>query len=140
MKNTKAIEAARAQGTADIEKLKAKQSVSRAFGNKTVVSRERPGAYAYEVVTAALRPAADKLPAYTGVQTPNGSYVVIEVLDSKKTEPSPEELAMRKAELAQLYSNPEQSAFISGLENKFGTQILKDEYKPGYQPSEDEQH
>lgn len=138
LKNTKAIEAARAQGTADIEKLKAKQSVSRALGNKTVVSRERPGAYAYEVVTAALRPAADKLPAYTGVQTPNGSYVVIEVLDSKKTEASPEELAMRKAELAQLYSNPEQSAFISGLENKFGTQILKDEYKPGYQPTEDD--
>ena len=47
---------------------------------------------------------------------------------------------MRKAELAQLYSNPEQTAFISGLEQKFGAVILKDEYKPGYKPSEEEQH
>ena len=57
---------------------------------------------------------------------------------AKKIEASPEQLAMRKAELTQLYSNPEQTAFISGLEQKFGAVILKDEYKPGYKPSEEE--
>ena len=121
-----------------IANLKADKPAGQKFGQKTVISRERPGSYAYEVVTAALRPQTDKLPAYTGVQTPDGSYVVIEVQSSKKIEATPEQLAMRKAELAQLYSNPEQAAFISGLEAKFGTQILKDEYKPGYKPSEDE--
>lgn len=135
LKNQKATEAARAQGSADIAKLLDKKSASGKFGDKTVISRERPGAYAYEVVTAALRPDANKLPTYTGVQTQDGSYFVIEVQSSKKIEASPEQLAMRKAELAQLYSNPEQAAFISGLETKFGTQILKDEYKPGYQPT-----
>lgn len=138
LKNQKATEAARAQGSADIEKLLDKKSASAKFGDKTVISRERPGAYAYEVVTAALRPEANKLPTYTGVQTQDGSYFVIEVQSSKKIEASPEQLAMRKAELAQLYSNPEQAAFISGLETKFGTQILKDEYKPGYQPTEED--
>ena len=138
LKNQKATEAARAQGSADIAKLLDKKSASGKFGDKTVISRERPGAYAYEVVTAALRPDANKLPTYTGVQTQDGSYFVIEVQSSKKIEASPEQLAMRKAELAQLYSNPEQAAFISGLETKFGTQILKDEYKPGYQPTEDD--
>lgn len=138
LKNQKATEAARAQGSADIAKLLDKKSASGKFGDKTVISRERPGAFAYEVVTAALRPQADKLPTYTGVQTQDGSYFVIEVQSSKKIEASPEQLAMRKAELAQLYSNPEQAAFISGLETKFGTQILKDEYKPGYQPTEDD--
>lgn len=138
LKNQKATEAARAQGSADIAKLLDKKSASVKFGDKTVISRERPGAYAYEVVTAALRPEANKLPTYTGVQTQDGSYVVIEVQSSKKIEASPEQLAMRKAELAQLYSNPEQAAFISGLETKFGTQILKDEYKPGYQPTEED--
>lgn len=138
LKNQKAKEAARAQGSADIEKLLDKKSASAKFGDKTVISRERPGAYAYEVVTAALRPEANKLPTYTGVQTQDGSYFVIEVQSSKKIEASPEQLAMRKAELAQLYSNPEQAAFISGLETKFGTQILKDEYKPGYQPTEED--
>ena len=107
LKNQKATEAARAQGSADIAKLLDKKSASAKFGDKTVISRERPGAY-------------------------------IEVQSSKKIEASPEQLAMRKAELAQLYSNPEQAAFISGLETKFGTQILKDEYKPGYQPTEDD--
>ena len=138
LKNQKATEAARVQGSADIAKLLDKKSASAKFGDKTVISRERPGAYAYEVVTAALRPEANKLPTYTGVQTQDGSYFVIEVQSSKKIEASPEQLAMRKAELAQLYSNPEQAAFISGLETKFGTQILKDEYKPGYQPTEDD--
>lgn len=138
LKNQKATEAARAQGSADIAKLLDKKSASGKFGDKTVISRERPGAYAYEVVTAALRPDANKLPTYTGVQTQDGSYFVIEVQNSKKIEASPEQLAMRKAELAQLYSNPEQAAFISGLETKFGTQILKDEYKPGYQPTEED--
>lgn len=138
LKNQKATEAARAQGSADIAKLLDKKSASAKFGDKTVISREHPGAYAYEVVTAALRPEANKLPTYTGVQTQDGSYFVIEVQSSKKIEASPEQLAMRKAELAQLYSNPEQAAFISGLETKFGTQILKDEYKPGYQPTEED--
>ena len=138
LKNQKATEAARAQGSADIAKLLDKKSASAKFGDKTIISRERPGAYAYEVVTAALRPEANKLPTYTGVQTQDGSYFVIEVQSSKKVEASPEQLAMRKAELAQLYSNPEQAAFISGLETKFGTQILKDEYKPGYQPTEED--
>lgn len=138
LKNQKATEAARAQGSADIAKLLDKKSASAKFGDKTVISRERPGAYAYEVVTAALRPEANKLPSYTGVQTQDGSYFVIEVQSSKKIEASPEQLAMRKAELAQLYSNPEQAAFISGLETKFGTQILKDEYKPGYQPTDED--
>lgn len=138
LKNQKATEAARAQGSADIAKLLDKKSASVKFGDKTVISRERPGAYAYEVVTAALRPEANKLPTYTGVQTQDGSYFVIEVQSSKKIEASPEQLAMRKAELAQLYSNPEQAAFISSLETKFGTQILKDEYKPGYQPTEED--
>ena len=138
LKNQKATEAARAQGSADIAKLLDKKSEVVKFGDKTVISRERPGAYAYEVVTAALRPEANKLPTYTGVQTQDGSYFVIEVQSSKKIEASPEQLAMRKAELAQLYSNPEQAAFISGLETKFGTQILKDEYKPGYQPTEED--
>lgn len=138
LKNQKATEAARAQGSADIAKLLDKKSASAKFGDKTVISRERPGAYAYEVVTAALRPDANKLPTYTGVQTQDGSYFVIEVQSSKKIEASPEQLAMRKAELAQLYSNPEQAAFISGLETKFGTQILKDEYKPGYQPTDED--
>ena len=138
LKNQKATEAARAQGSDDIAKLLDKKSASGKFGDKTVISRERPGAYAYEVVTAALRPDANKLPTYTGVQTQDGSYFVIEVQSSKKIEASPEQLAMRKAELAQLYSNPEQAAFISGLETKFGTQILKDEYKPGYQPTDED--
>lgn len=138
LKNQKAMEAARVQGSADIAKLLDKKSASGKFGDKTVISRERPGAYAYEVVTAALRPDANKLPTYTGVQTQDGSYFVIEVQSSKKIEASPEQLAMRKAELAQLYSNPEQAAFISGLETKFGTQILKDEYKPGYQPTDED--
>lgn len=134
--NTKAAQAAKAEGEALLAKLQKGEKIDRSFGKASTLSRENPGEYTYEVVTAALRPQADKLPSFTGVQTRNGNYTVINVQSAKKIEAAPEQLAMRKAELAQLYSNAEQAAFMNALENKFGVEILKDEYKPGYQPAE----
>lgn len=134
--NTKAAQAAKAKGEALLAKLQKGEKIDRSFGKASTLSRENPGEYTYEVVTAALRPQADKLPSFTGVQTRNGNYTVINVQSAKKIEAAPEQLAMRKAELAQLYSNAEQAAFMNALENKFGVEILKDEYKPGYQPAE----
>lgn len=136
--NTKAAQAAKAEGEALLAKLQKGEKIDRSFGKASTLSRENPGEYTYEVVTAALRPQADKLPSFTGVQTRNGNYTVINVQSAKKIEAAPEQLAMRKAELAQLYSNAEQAAFMNALENKFGVEILKDEYKPGYQPAEDD--
>lgn len=136
--NTKAAQAAKAEGEALLAKLQKGEKIDRSFGKASTLSRENPGEYTYEVVTAALRPQADKLPSFTGVQTRNGNYTVINVQSAKKVEAAPEQLAMRKAELAQLYSNAEQAAFMNALENKFGVVILKDEYKPGYQPAEDD--
>lgn len=136
--NTKAAQAAKVEGEALLAKLQKGEKIDRSFGKASTLSRENPGEYTYEVVTAALRPQADKLPSFTGVQTRNGNYTVINVQSAKKVEAAPEQLAMRKAELAQLYSNAEQAAFMNALENKFGVEILKDEYKPGYQPAEDD--
>lgn len=136
--NTKAAQAAKVEGEALLAKLQKGEKIDRSFGKASTLSRENPGEYTYEVVTAALRPQADKLPSFTGVQTRNGNYTVINVQSAKKVEAAPEQLAMRKAELAQLYSNAEQAAFMNALENKFGVEILKDEYKPGYQPDEDD--
>lgn len=136
--NTKAAQAAKAEGEALLAKLQKGEKIDRSFGKASTLSRENPGEYTYEVVTAALRPQADKLPSFTGVQTRNGNYTVINVQSAKKVQAAPEQLAMRKAELAQLYSNAEQAAFMNALENKFGVEILKDEYKPGYQPAEDD--
>ena len=136
--NTKAAQAAKVEGEALLAKLQKGEKIDRSFGKASTLSRENPGEYSYEVVTAALRPQADKLPSFTGVQTRNGNYTVINVQSAKKVEAAPEQLAMRKAELAQLYSNAEQAAFMNALENKFGVEILKDEYKPGYQPAEDD--
>lgn len=136
--NSKAAQAAKAEGEALLAKLQKGEKIDRHFSKVATLSRENPGEFSYEVVTAALRPQADILPSYTGVQTRNGNFTVINVQSAKKVEAAPEQLAMRKAELAQLYANAEQAAFINALEKKFGVEILKDEYKPGYQPSEDD--
>lgn len=136
--NSKAAQAAKAEGEALLAKLQKGEKIDRHFSKVATLSRENPGEFSYEVVTAALRPQADILPSYTGVQTRNGNFTVINVQSAKKVEAAPEQLAMRKAELAQLYANAEQDAFINALEKKFGVEILKDEYKPGYQPSEDD--
>ena len=114
--NTKAAQAAKVEGEALLAKLQKGEKIDRSFGKASTLSRENPGEYTYEVVTAALRPQADKLPSFTGVQTRNGNYTVINVQSAKKVEAAPEQLAMRKAELAQLYSNAEQAAFMNALD------------------------
>ncbi|HIU84544.1 MAG TPA: SurA N-terminal domain-containing protein [Candidatus Aphodousia gallistercoris] len=140
LKNQKAAQLTKVEGEKELAQWQTTKKGNTKFSEKVEVSRENPNGLGFDVVTAALRPAAQALPSYTGVQSQNGAYVVIEVLDSKKTEPTPEELAMRKAELAQLYSLAETNVYMDALQNKFGVQILKDEYKPGYNPEEDPEH
>ncbi len=140
LKNQKAAQLTKVEGEKELAQWQTTKKGNTKFSEKVEVSRENPNGLSFDVVTAALRPAAQALPSYTGVQSQNGAYVVIEVLDSKKTEPTPEELAMRKAELAQLYSLAETNVYMDALQNKFGVQILKDEYKPGYNPEEDPEH
>lgn len=140
LKNQKAAQLTKVEGEKELAQWQTTKKGNTKFSEKVEVSRENPNGLGFDVVTAALRPAAEALPSYTGVQSQNGAYVVIEVLDSKKTEPTPEELAMRKAELAQLYSLAETNVYMDALQNKFGVQILKDEYKPGYNPEEDSEH
>lgn len=140
LKNQKAAQLTKVEGEKELAQWQTTKKGNTKFSERVEVSRENPNGLGFDVVTAALRPAAQALPSYTGVQSQNGAYVVIEVLDSKKTEPTPEELAMRKAELAQLYSLAETNVYMDALQKKFGVQILKDEYKPGYNPEEDPEH
>ena len=140
LNNKQAAQLTKVEGEKELAQWQTTKKGNTKFSEKVEVSRENPNGLGFDVVTAALRPAAQALPSYTGVQSQNGAYVVIEVLDSKKTEPTPEELAMRKAELAQLYSLAETNVYMDALQNKFGVQILKDEYKPGYNPEEDPEH
>ena len=134
--NQKAAEMAKAEGEKTLAQLLANTKSTVKFSEEVAVSRENPNGLGFDVVTAALRPLAATLPTYTGMQSQDGTYVVIRVLKSQTTEAQPEEVAMRKAELAHLYSNAEIAAYIEGLRAKFGVEILKDEYKPGYQPTE----
>ena len=133
----KMSEAAKVEGEKLLAELQAGKKPSLNFGKKVTLSRQKPEGMTFDVVNAALRPLVQTLPTYTGVQTANGSYVIINVLDSKVQTATPEELLMRKAELAQLYSRPEQAAFIAALEEKYGVEILKDEYKADYKPTEE---
>ena len=130
-------EMAKAEGEKLLAKLEKGDKAAVTFGKKFTISREKPESLTFDVVNVALRPLSQTLPTYTGLQTVDGSYVIVNVIDNKMTPITPEELAMRKAELAQLYSRPEQAAFIAALEEKFGVEILKEEYKADYKPSEE---
>lgn len=135
LSNQKAAEMAKVDGEKALAELLSDAKNTKKFSEEVVVSRENPNGLGFDVVTAALRPLAATLPTYTGMQSQDGTYVLIHVLKSQTTDAQPEELAMRKAELAHLYSNAETAAYIEGLRAKFGVEILKEEYTPDYQPN-----
>lgn len=135
----KMAEMAKVEGEKVLAQIQKGEKSTAKFGKKITISREKPENMTFDVINAALRPVAQSLPVYTGLQTVDGSYMIINVLDNKVTPVAPEELTMRKAELAQIYSRPEQVAFLAALEEKFGVEILKDEYKADYKLAEDQQ-
>ncbi len=107
------------------------------FDRAQTVSRENPNSASFEVVNAAMRPLIDTLPAYTGVQTAEGNYVIVQVLKATQKAATEEEIAQRKSELVRIYAMPEQAAFMNALQEKYGVEILKDEYKPDYKADQE---
>ena len=127
--NEKAAKSAETEGAKIVAKLQAGDKQNLKFGEAVSLSRQNPGEYGYDVVTAAMKPEGTKLPAFTGVMTPKG-YVVFEVLNANVPVASAEDIAARKQELARIFGRIDQKAYMDALEVKLEATVNNPDYMP----------
>ena len=85
-----------------------------------VVSRDQPQQQPPQLVDAALRADASKLPAFTGVDLGAVGYVVVKVNKITPRVPSPEEqLKQERNQVAQWWTSAENTAYYNTLKERF---------------------
>ncbi len=125
----KAADAAKKAGEDQLAALKKGAKIAVKFGEAKSVTRSMPGDVAYDVVTAAMKPEGQKLPAFTGVMTQQG-YVLVEVLNANVPTATDEDIANRKRELSQIFGRVDQKAYLDALQVKLEAQVLNKDYLP----------
>jgi peptidyl-prolyl cis-trans isomerase D len=95
LKAQKSAELAEQEGMAQLEKLNRGQEPALAWSPFQMLSRQRPGPFDAQSLAAIFRVSTAKLPAYTGVKRPDGTYRLVRV--SRVSEPSAVDPAMRGA-------------------------------------------
>lgn len=125
----KAADAAKKAGEDQLAALKKGAKIAVKFGEAKSVTRSMPGDVAYDVVTAAMKPEGQKLPAFAGVMTPQG-YVLVEVLNANVPTATDEDIANRKRELSQIFGRVDQKAYLDALQVKLEAQVLNKDYLP----------
>ncbi|HYP66949.1 MAG TPA: SurA N-terminal domain-containing protein [Thiobacillaceae bacterium] len=91
----KSAQLAEQQGVAELEKLNRGEEPRLAWSSFQMISRQQPGPFDAQSLADIFRVNAVKLPAYTGVKRPDGSYRLVRI--SRVSEPSAVDPAMRTA-------------------------------------------
>ena len=132
----KSAEMARKEGAAKLEAWKAAPA-SASLPEAIVVSRDQPQKQPSQVVTAALRADASKLPAFVGVDLGEQGYAVAKVL---KTMPraAPEATALKqdREQYSQWWTAAENLAYFNLLKERFKTQIKVSKPAQGLESAE----
>jgi len=116
---------ARKQALAMIEKLKKEGDGAVRFTGTKTISREDPQGVKPQVIAAAFRAERSNLPAYAGVEEPDG-YAILRV--SRVTDPSLDQVKQKniQVELARAEGSREFQAFVASLRANADVQIYKD--------------
>ena len=97
----------------------------RSLPESLVVSRDQTQKQPAQLVDAALRTDASKLPAFSGVDLGAPGYVIIKVNKVTPREPSPEAtLKQERSQVAQWWTSAENMAYYNILKERFKTTIL----------------
>ena len=117
-------EEARKDGTAKLAAWKGNPA-SAVLPESLVVSRDQTQKQPSQLVDAALRTDASKLPAFSGVDLGAPGYVIIKVNKVTPREPSPEAtLKQERSQVAQWWTSAENMAYYNILKERFKTTIL----------------
>ena len=120
----RSAEEARKDGIAKLAAWKANPALA-VLPESLVVSRDQTQKQPAQLVDAALRTDASKLPAFSGVDLGATGYVIVKVNKITPREPSPEAtLKQERNQVAQWWTSAENSAYYNILKERFKTVIL----------------
>ena len=132
----RSAEEARKEGAAKLESWKANPALA-VLPESLVVSRDQTQKQPAQLVDAALRTDASKLPAFSGVDLGAAGYAIVKVNKVTPREPSPEAtLKQERNQVAQWWTSAENSAYYNLLKERFKTTVLVPkpvDAKPGLQ-------
>jgi peptidyl-prolyl cis-trans isomerase D len=121
--NAKAAELARKDGEAKLAAWKAAPATAQ-LPPAVTLSRQDAGKQPRQVIEAALRADADKLPAFEGVDLGPQGYAVVRVLKALPREaPPPERAQQELAQYNRAWATAEAAAYYEVLKERFKVQI-----------------
>ena len=118
-----AAELARKEGEARLAELR--KAPDTALGGASVtVSRAATKEVARDIVDAALRAPADKLPTFVGVEQGTQGYAVVRIGKVAGRDPASGEAAQLQAQFGQAWGDAEAQAYYAALKKRFSAQTL----------------
>lgn len=129
-----AAELARKDGEARLAELR-KAPESAIPGASLTVSRAATKDVARDVVDAALRALADKLPAFIGVEQGTQGYAVVRIAKVSGRDPATGETAQLQAQFGQAWGDAEAQAYYAALKKRFSAETLPAAAKAASAPS-----
>jgi peptidyl-prolyl cis-trans isomerase D len=120
---------AKKDGEAKLAALQAGKADTK-FPAGLVVSRTNPGGLAQNIIDAAMKANTKALPAFVGVDTPNGGYALVQitkVVDTAAADAEKAKAATTRVE--QAFSQQQMMATIAQLRNKTDVTIAKNAFE-----------
>ncbi len=119
-----ALEVARKRGAERLEELRKGNASAASFGAARTVSRDNPASLGPEALSQIFRADASVLPAYIGVDSPNGYaiYRISHVIDAPQDETRQRGV---QTELARMIGTQEFKSFLAGLRSDAKVEINK---------------
>lgn len=126
----RALDAAEKDGQALLAKIKSGEVKDVKFDKAVTVSRSQPLGWDFNLINSLMRVPAKELPAYIGVRTPTG-YTLVHITKSETVEPDASALEGTRNELAGMFGQAEENAYLDSLRAKHNAVVLSKDYLPG---------
>jgi peptidyl-prolyl cis-trans isomerase D len=114
---------ARKDGQAKLAALQQPGGTGAELPGKALISRAQPQNLPKEVLDAALRADASKLPYITGVDVPGSGYTVLRVSAVQPRDPAAAPEEQLRSQYAQAWANAENDAYLAALKSRFKAEI-----------------
>jgi len=122
-----AAEAARKAGQARLAELQ-KAPGDEGLDPPRWVGRDDPQQLSPQAVNSIMRLAPDQLPAFVGVETPDGGYLVLHVLSIKAADaPTAQAAAEASQQWMRQLSSSDEASFVQALRQRFGAKVVRSE-------------
>ena len=137
LQRTAAAEMARKAGQARLAEL-LKAPGDEGFDPPRWVGRDDPQQMPAVALNSIMQAAPAHLPAYVGVEAPDGGYLVMHVLSTRAAEaPAPDAIAGASQQWLRQLSAADEQSFVQGVRQRLGAKVVRSE--PVAPPKEEQQ-